>query len=143
MMKRIIVLILLVVMVSVGTVTADTGAGVILGDPTGISVLFGNRVAAAAAWSLDSYLHLHADLWLLNRPLVDPLNWYFGVGGKLQILGDNDDSDELRAGVRVPFGIQWYVLPRLELFGEIVPGVSVIPETDLDVDGGIGIRYHF
>ncbi|MEX2443388.1 MAG: hypothetical protein WD492_07275 [Alkalispirochaeta sp.] len=142
-MKKILLLLLLVLVISVGTVAADTGVGVILGDPTGVSVLFGNRVALAAAWSLDSYLHLHADLWLLNRPLVDPLNWYFGVGGKLQVVTDQGSGDDLRMGARVPFGIQWYVLPELELFAEVAPGVSVVPETDFDVDGGIGLRYHF
>ena len=142
-MKRIIALIVLAMVISTATVAADTGVGVILGDPTGVSALFGNRVAVAAAWSLDSYIHLHADLWLLNRPLVDPLAWYFGVGGKMQILGSDGDSDDLRVGARVPFGIQWYVLPRLELFAEVAPGISVIPETDVDVDGGIGLRFHF
>ncbi|MFO8042154.1 MAG: hypothetical protein R6U25_03030 [Alkalispirochaeta sp.] len=142
-MKKILILLILVLVVSVGTVAADTGVGVILGDPTGISALFGNRVAVAAAWSLDSYLHLHADVWLLNRRLVDPLNWYFGVGGKMQVLGNENDSDDLRVGMRAPFGLQWYVLPQLELFAELAPGVSVIPETDFDLDGGIGLRYHF
>lgn len=141
-MKKIIVVLLLVLVVSVGTVTADTGVGVILGDPTGISALFGNRVAVAAAWGLDSYLHLHADVWLLNRRLVDPLDWYFGVGGKVQVLGNDNDSDDLRLGMRAPFGLQWYLLPELEFFAEIVP-VLEIPDPDFDIDGGIGIRYHF
>ncbi|HKK49058.1 MAG TPA: hypothetical protein VJ932_08165 [Alkalispirochaeta sp.] len=142
-MKRIIVVLVLAAVIATGSVAADTGVGVILGDPTGISALFGNRVAVAAAWSLNSYVHLHADLWLLNRPLVDPLSWYFGVGGTVQILGNEEDSDDLRLGARIPFGIQWYVLPRLELFAELAPGISVIPETDADIDGGIGLRYHF
>ncbi|MFW5694441.1 MAG: hypothetical protein ACOCYB_04685 [Alkalispirochaeta sp.] len=142
-MKKLIVLIILVLVISAGTVTADTGVGVILGDPTGVSALFGNRVAVAAAWSLDSYLHLHADLWLLNRQLVDPLDWYLGVGGKVQVLGDHGDSDDLRLGARVPVGLQWYVLPQLELFAELAPGIAVIPETDFDIDGGIGLRFHF
>ena len=129
--------------ISTATVAADTVEWVILGDPTSGSALFGNRVAVAAAWSLDSYLHLHADLWLLNRPLVDPLAWYFGVGGKVQLLGGDGDGDDPRVGARIPFGIQWYVLPRLELFAEVAPGISVIPETDVDVDGGIGVRFHF
>lgn len=120
---------------------ADVGIGIILGSPTGISALFGNRVAVAAAWNIDNYAHVHADVWLLNRPLTDPVNWYLGVGGKVQInAGRNDD---VRAGVRIPVGLQWYATPQIELFGELAPGMRFIPGTDFDLDGGVGIRFHF
>ena len=33
--------------------------------------------------------------------------------------------------------------PQLELFLELVPGIALFPETRGDLDGGIGIRYHF
>ncbi len=118
--------------------TADVGVGVILGSPTGVSALFGNRVAVAAAWNIDNLLHLHADVWLLNRQLVDPVNWYLGVGGKVLLL-----SDDVNLGVRIPVGLQWYALPRLELFAEIVPGMQLFEKTAFDLDAGLGIRFHF
>jgi hypothetical protein len=128
---------------------ADTGIGLIVGDPTGISASFYDRVAVGAAWDIDDYLHVHADVWLYNATLADPVNWYIGLGGKLQLFdvhvrGDSDnDGDALGIGVRVPVGLQWYFLPEWELFGELVPGIGIIPDTDFDFDAGIGIRYHF
>ncbi|MFP4209919.1 MAG: hypothetical protein ACLFR8_01655 [Alkalispirochaeta sp.] len=135
-MKRNILLVLLLCLFVVLPVAADVGAGVILGSPTGVSVLIDNRVALAAAWNIENRLHLHADVWLLRRRLADPVDWYVGVGGKVLL------TDDVIAGGRVPLGLQWYVLPELELFAEIAPGMRVIPGTSFDIDGGIGIRYH-
>lgn len=145
-MKRTLLLLVVIGIVVLAPLSADTGLGVIVGDPTGVSVLLANRIAVAAAWSLDSRLHLHADLWLINRPLVTPLNWYLGAGGKVTLVsggnGEGND-DSVSVGGRVPIGVQWYVLPRLELFAEIAPGLQIIPETGFDIDGGIGARFHF
>lgn len=43
-------------------------------------------------------------------------------------------------GFRVPFGLRYFPLERLKIFGEVVPG---IPATAFDIDLGIGLRYHF
>ena len=137
-MKRFLILTVLLTVLILVPATADVGVGVILGSPTGISALFGNRVAVAAAWNIDNLLHLHADVWLINRQLVDPVNWYLGVGGKVLLL-----SDDVNLGVRIPVGLQWYALPRLELFAEIVPGMQLFEKTAFDLDAGLGIRFHF
>lgn len=100
--------------------------------------LVGNRVALAAAWNIDNRLHLHGDIWVVNRRLVDPVDWYVGVGGKVLLL-----SEDVKAGVRVPVGIQWFALQQLELFAEIVPGLQIIDKTAFGLDAGIGVRYHF
>jgi hypothetical protein len=129
---------------------ADTGVGVILGDPTGLSLLFGNRVAIGAAWDIDNYVHVHADVWLASRVLAEPVLWYAGVGGKLLLLytgGGNPFDEEPEAaigiGLRIPIGIQWYPIEELELFLEAAPGLFLVPATSVDVDLGLGIRYHF
>ena len=144
-MKKTLIALVLATGIALVAVPADTGVGGMLGDPTGVSVLLENRVALAAAWSIDDYLHLHADLWLVRDPFVEPLNWYLGLGGKVLLLGDRRgrDNDALVLGARVPVGLQWYVAPRLELFAEIAPGMTILPDTGLDVDGGIGLRFHF
>ncbi|TVR68589.1 MAG: hypothetical protein EA427_10030 [Spirochaetaceae bacterium] len=141
-MKRTITLFLCILAFNTVHVAADVGVGIILGSPTGLSALFGNRVALAAAWDLQSErMHVHGDVWLLRQRLVDPVDWYLGVGGKAQIKSGN--GDDVRVGVRVPLGVQWYAFPRLELFGEIVPGMRLVPSTSFDLDAGIGIRFHF
>jgi hypothetical protein len=136
-MKTRLIIVLVLFAVVLMPVAADVGAGVILGSPTGVSVLIENRVALAAAWNIENRLHLHADVWIINRPLIDPVDWYLGVGGKVLLV------DDVRAGVRFPVGLQWYALPNLELFAEIVPGMRLIPGTDFDLDAGLGVRFHF
>lgn len=142
MMRRSIPLFFLFFSFASVTLSADVGVGVILGSPTGLSALFGNRIAVAAAWNLqDERFHVHGDVWLLRQQLVDPVDWYLGVGGKTQVKSGN--GDDLRVGVRVPLGVQWYAFPQIELFGEIAPGMRLVPSTSFDLDGGIGIRFHF
>ena len=154
-MRRVVFAGLLALLVA-APVSADVGSGIILGDPTGLSALFDNRVAAAVAWDVSNYLHLHADVWLIRRLLAEPVDWYLGVGGKVKIFNEDtrgegppwkseedDAPDGVGVGVRVPIGVQWYAMPELEAFGEIVPGISLFPRTDFDIDLGIGLRYHF
>jgi hypothetical protein len=153
--RKVLLISLLAVVVST-PLAADVGLGVILGDPTGISALFDNRIAAAVAWDVSNYLHLHGDVWLIRRLLAEPVDWYLGVGGKVKFFNEgtagegppweaeeDDPPDGVGVGIRVPLGIQWYALPELELFGEIVPGISLFPSTGFDMDLGIGVRYHF
>ncbi len=140
-MKKFFLSVVVFLGLGVSPVLADVGVGVILGAPTGVSVLVGNRVALAAAWNLPSErVHFHGDVWMLRQKLVDPLDWYLGLGGKMQL---KPAGDSLRVGVRVPLGVQWYALPRLELFGEIVPGMQLVPSTGFDLDAGVGVRFHF
>jgi hypothetical protein len=61
----------------------------------------------------------------LNTPaeLRGTSHWYWGLGARFKIRGNDNDDDF--AGVRLPFGINFYpqTLP-LELFAEIVPAFN-------------------
>lgn len=72
MTRKTVTIVLVLLALTAVTAFADTGPGVILGDPTGISLLFSERVA----------------------------------------------------------------------LGELVPGIQLLPATGVDVDTGIGIRFH-
>lgn len=138
---------------------ADFGLGVILGSPTGISGKYtmsaDHAIDAAMAWDLsDDHIHLHGDyLWLKNKGLnLDKvaLDWFFGIGGRLVLLDDNDnnrrndDDDDYKLGVRGPIGIGYtFPDPRIELFAEVALILNLLEETDVDLDGGIGARFHF
>jgi len=54
------------------------GIGIMLGEPTGISLKYWiNRdtaVAGGLAWSLGGYLHVHGDFLIHNRRLLRDLN---------------------------------------------------------------------
>lgn len=77
-----------------------------------------------------------------------------GLGGKIQVYNDESDvgptwdseddaDDEFGLGIRIPLGLQWYATENIELFGEVVPGIQLIPSTAPDVDAGLGVRFHF
>jgi hypothetical protein len=124
------------------------GIGIIIGEPTGISLKFGNFPVLGIAWSLGNVLHINCDYWLHNTSLSEPFLWYVGVGGKILFgevrEGKNKvEGNEFGLGARIPVGIQVYLIKnKLELFGEIVPGILLIPSTGFDIDFGIGLRYH-
>ena len=121
---------------------ASTAVGVIVGEPTGISLKFGNFPVIGIAWSLDDYFHFHCDYWVKNPHLKNSLDWYWGAGVK--ITGSKKPGDDrIVLGFRLPLGIQYFFSKRWEIFVEIAPGMLIIPKTDFDFDGGIGVRYHF
>lgn len=128
------------------------GLGVILGEPTGISAKYwmdGGRqyaVDAGAAWSLsgDNKLHLHGDYLFHQYGLLKvekgKLPVYFGVGGRVEFRDNRDDE----VGIRIPVGLDYlFDGAPLELFVEVVPIVDLAPDTELDFNGGVGIRFFF
>ena len=139
------------------------GLGVILGEPTGISgkVWVGPNTAfdGAVAWSFGyhSAFHAHLDYLYHNFNLFrveeGKLALYYGIGGRFKADGDHSDADKnhghvhrdhSHVGVRVPVGLDYLVegVP-LDIFVEVAPIVELVPDTDISLNGGIGIRYFF
>ena len=123
------------------------GGGVIIGDPTGLTGKYWksreNAYAFGLAWSLgdDESVQIYGDyLWHRFEITGEPRTpLYFGVG---VWLGSNNNDTGL--GVRIPLGVT-HIFARdpIDVFFEIVPAISLVPDTDLDVQGGFGIRYYF
>lgn len=124
------------------------GIGLMLGEPTGVSIKSwnGNRSAfdIGAAWSLsgrNEAIHLHAD-YLVHSWFNDVdsgrLAFYFGIGGRVIF------SSDATAGVRVPLGLN-YLFQNIpfDLFVEAVPIFDFAPDTEFAGNGAIGIRYYF
>ena len=123
--------------------------GVILGEPTGLSAKYWtsriNAIDFGAAWSFqgDGQFHFHCDYLFHNYEFfqVDPgsLPIYFGIGGRVRF--DDDDS---RIGLRLVLGAEYLTdAYPMSVFFEIAPIVDFAPETEADLNGGIGIRYIF
>jgi len=140
------------------------GIGVILGEPTGISVkkwISGDRaIDAAAAWSFsdNESFQFHADYLihkfgiLKTNAAMGRLPIYFGVGARVKMEEDDDDhwkghdnnDEDLLIGVRIPFGISYILLKEpVDFFAEIVPILDVAPDTDFDLNAAIGARFYF
>ena len=120
-------------------------AGIMVGDPSGITLKFGQFPVLAFGWSgIHSRLHLNLDYWIINRVLEEPFYWYLGVGGKIWIWGNRNaaGTDSFALGARVPVGLQWFFADDWELFLEAAPGIAVIP-VGFWWDAGLGLRYYF
>ena len=147
-MKKTIIIALLGVF-SLGIAAQDSGfgAGVIFGEPTGLSLKSWmsskTAVDAAVTWSaLDDFLYIHADFLIHNFNVIDvsdgQLPLYFGLGAKVG-FGNN-----VIFGARIPIGLDYmFSGAPIDIFVEIVPGLTLLPEPGFDIDGGIGIRYWF
>jgi hypothetical protein len=118
---------------------AEIAAGIILGEPTGVSIRVDHFPVLGFAWSLrHNWMHVHGDYIFIDNVLQDPLRWYLG-GGLFIGVGDS----HVNFGVRVPIGLQIQFHPNFEVFGELAPGITLLEETEPNIGGGIGIRYIF
>jgi hypothetical protein len=121
--------------------SAEVALGIIVGEPTGLSIRINHVPVLGVAWSLrNNWMYVQADDWLLHNSLspVDGLNWYLGLGGGIGV-----GNGSFGLGLRVPVGLQLVFERNWELFGELAPGIWLLPEPDFDIKGGIGIRYIF
>lgn len=122
------------------------GLGLMLGEPTGVTVKswFGRRSAfdIGAAWSLsgrNEAVHLHTD-YLHHNWFNDTENlaFYYGIGGRVIF------SNNATAGVRVPFGLNYvFDSAPFDLFVEAVPIIDLSPDVEFAGNGAVGIRYYF
>ncbi|MBN2444603.1 MAG: DUF3996 domain-containing protein [Spirochaetales bacterium] len=162
-MKKKYILALLILAVSLYSYsqTSGFGIGIIFGEPTGISCkLWVSSTSAfdcGAAWSFledenqtdrtteTSQLHLafHLDYLFHVLPIFTipggSFAFYCGAGGRIKIL-DNG----IIAGIRLPLGIN-YLFKNfpIDIFLEIVPVMEIYPATELNGNGGLGVRYFF
>jgi hypothetical protein len=124
------------------------GAGVILGDPTGLSFKYWtnpkNAWDAGIAWGIGekNALSLHGDyLWHNFRLIpVDKgrLAVYYGPGTRI-ILGDDPHF-----GIRGVIGLDYMFLHvPVDIFLELAPVFDLAPATKLYFNGGLGARYFF
>ena len=143
-----------IVLISIGLATMVTGQhdplglGIVVGEPTGISLKYWTggttAVDGAVAWSFNhgGSFYVHADFLQHHFEIIDisegEMPLYYGIGGKMVL------ADEPLLGVHIPLGISYiFEQAPLDVFLEIRPGINLIPATEFDMGGGIGIRYYF
>lgn len=148
-MKRLLLLILTIIFIGISATDGiaqnrptNTELGIIVGEPTGLSAKFWSGSNSAfdlgLAWSFSGQgsMHVHSN-YLLHNTLDNPdLALYYGLGARLLM------QEDPKIGIRIPLGLQ-YIIPdsRLGLFFELAPMLNLIPDTDFDVNGGLGLRY--
>ena len=129
--------------------------GFVLGAPTGIygKVGVGNNrsVDAVIAYSLasDLGLELHADYLFEKAHAFSinakaPLEMYYGIGARVAGIKKGRHDGDFAFGPRAPIGLSYQINnPNLEIFGELALDLDIIPSTNLDLEGGLGIRIRF
>ncbi len=127
---------------------SSTGIGIILGNPTGLSLKFADNGSshfnAALGWSLrkDSNLYFHTDYIFkrFNSIRFTPsfsMTPTMGIGGR--IITKNDEI-----GLRIPFGLLYNFRNNpFDFFIELVPTLDIIPATDFDIGFALSFRYLF
>ena len=125
------------------------GLGIILGEPTGISMKSWLSTTTAfdmaAAWSFvdEDALHLHGDFLVHNydvfRVNKGYMPLYYGIGARLKT--QNNDS---RVGIRFPVGVNYlFAAEPIGIFFEVVPILDVTPSTEFNLNASLGARYFF
>jgi len=125
------------------------GLGIILGEPTGISLKNwldrSTAIDFAIAWSFDGKgsFSIHGDYLSHHFKLIQvdsgSLPFYYGIGGSIKF-----QHDDARLGARVPLGLNYHFENlTLDLFLEFVPVLLLLPKTDFDINASVGIRYFF
>jgi len=133
--------------------------GVLIGEPTALSgklnVSKYQGFDAALAWSLRniSTFYLHLDylkrFYLISGIDFGEMPLYLGFGGRIGFTKYSGDkvyhSDtKVLVGGRIPAGImlQLYNFP-MEFFLETAFIVDFLPETAIDLNLGLGLRFCF
>ncbi len=149
---------------AVGKSSGPLGLGIVFGNPTALTgkYVVSNVLAYdfGLAFSFSDYILIYGD-HLVSIPagfgnktkFISQLTPYYGIGGILvstttdrskvdRILGKKSGSVGL--GLRIPLGVEWRpIQPDFAFFAEIVPGISIVPETSAMFQGGLGLRYFF
>lgn len=139
--KRIVVVALLSMLALSGVARAETAVGAVFGYPgnVGLSVRFG-PTPIGVAWSSD-FIHATIDRWVSKRPLADFQRWSWYLGPGLDLGIPLDDAEDFFLALRLPIGAQCMLTPKIELFGEVAPGIQLLDETDFYWASSVGIRY--
>ncbi|MEZ4950516.1 MAG: hypothetical protein R2879_08280 [Saprospiraceae bacterium] len=124
------------------------GIGAQIGQPTGLTVKVykpsGISTDILAAWDLDDFFFLNVHgLWERHIGSSENFHYFLGPGAFIGIRDHgNEQENDIAVGVSGNFGIN-VMLGILELYGQVTPRLEIIEKTDVDIGGGVGLRFYF
>lgn len=142
----------------------EFGLGFVLGGPSAISAKWFHSKEVAydlqVSFDRDDYVAVWGD-YLFHRQGVlgrtdgylSQFGSYVGVGPVIAIATKDDHNrgryfdkrdDDFAAGVRVPFGLEWFWQRAPLAVGlELAPGMMVVPATTGFIEGALTLRFYF
>lgn len=122
------------------------GIGGQVGDPSGVTVKLNNpgtySLDFLAAWDLDDFFFLNVHALYDRRMNVDQdVYFFYGPGAFVGLRDRGGNDDDVVLGISGSFGLGLFI-DRFELFAQVTPRLSLVPSTDGDVGGGLGLRYY-
>ena len=147
-MKKVILVLVLISLVTVGTLFAEhpngLGIGVVGGGNYGlIGSSFGGHAGLSLKvpslpifWGIIAgfvpyyfSVSVTGDSYLFDSEIIPTLGWFLGVGGYFSFYSytGNNGYVRLAVGGRVPVGLSWQPLDLIELFIDVAPsfGLSI------------------
>jgi hypothetical protein len=106
----------------------------------GLSAKWGSFPVVGLLYSFNSgKFGASVDYYVMDAEgLAANLSWFLGAGAYMGIHGGSFD-----AGLRIPGGIQFWPIKKLELYLSPVLSVSLIPEPSLAIGSEFGVRIRF
>lgn len=129
----------------------DHALGLILGSPTGLSYRYqlkeNVQIDSGLDYQLGEKAHLFASYNLLQpdqlKILGQLVNWYYGGGTRIKVR-EKDDKNETLLGVRGTSGLIFMPKTKpFEIMAQLSPVLNLIPETSVDLDFTLGVRFVF
>jgi hypothetical protein len=120
--------------------SAQFAIGGQVGDPTGLSLKFGQGSGSAIlaiGWDLDESVSAEGHYLLRQRRLSGSrtASLFYGPGLFLRTGGPRDDF-----GVSLGVGLEARLAPELEVYGLVSPRLQIVEETDFELGAGLGLR---
>lgn len=127
----------------------DVGIGVLAGSPFGPTVkLWLNPRQALNVGigfnDLAGYVDYQWHSWsIFPQPARNDgrFGGYAALGAKVE---DDDDERDPVVGIRTMLGAAYFLpFERIEIFFEAGPVFEMTPDTDVELDAGLGVRFYF
>jgi len=147
---------LLTVLAIAAPAHADVGLGLFVGEPTGLDLKLGlsPRSGLDLLFGWDTYRDNrdhYGHLTYLLTPVVGrgesvlvPVR--IGIGAAIYDDGAFDNGINVAVRVPVEVGLRFRAVP-LEIYGEVALKATFIDpnhnDPDVDLDGGVGLRFYF
>lgn len=145
---RALLLVLLALLISKAR-AQQTGVGLMVGNPTGVSVKKwlseDYAIDGGVGFSLGSSTNMviHSDYLLHSKGAllfndVHSLDVYYGLGGRMKF------ADDIQIGLRVPVGVaHTFEGNSVDVFGEVAPVIDFVSRSGIDLNLAFGGRFYF